>query len=83
MISLILPVVFFCILVLIYPIASMTLSISAWIWKQWEGKHDIKGKITAEMIDNKTDEIKDVMFNVLVYLIFFLVSPFAVFYLLR
>jgi hypothetical protein len=59
------------------------LSTTAWIFKKWPGKRNVKGKAMGAIIDKKTDEIKDVMFNVLVFLIFFFVSPFVVFYLLR
>jgi hypothetical protein len=83
MVSLIVPVVFFGILVLIYPLASMLLSVTGWARKQWASKHDIKGESAAKMIDHKTDQIKDVMFNILAFIIFFFVSPFVVLLLVR
>ena len=82
MISLIMPVVFFSILVLIYPVASMMLSVSGWILKQWYGKRNIKRNTIGEMIDKKTDDLKDVMFKILAFLLFFFVSPFMAFYML-
>jgi len=81
MVSLILPIVFFYLLVLTYSIASMLLSVSGWILKQWQGKRNIEGKAMGEMADKRTDDLKEVMFNILVFIIFFFVSPFVVFYM--
>ena len=81
MISLLVPIVFFSILVLIYSLASMMLSISAWTLKQWQDKRHNEGQARGQMIDKKTDDLKEIVFNVLVFLIFFFVSPFVVFYL--
>ena len=81
MVSLIAPIVFFYILVLTYPLVSMLLSVSGWILKQWQGKRNIKGKTKGEMTDKRTDDLKEVMFNILVFIIFFFVSPFVVFYM--
>ena len=81
MVSLIVPIVFFYILVLTYSLASMLLSVSGWILKQWQGERNSKGKAMGEMTDKRTDDLKEVMFNILVFIIFFFVSPFVVFYL--
>lgn len=83
MMSLMMPIVFFCILVLLYPVASLVLSISTWLFKQRVSRRNVPGDAIDEMIDKKTDELKEVMFNILVFLIFFIISPFVLFYLMR
>lgn len=82
MISLIVPILFFGILVLLYPAASLVLSISAWLLKQWEDKRNIKDETVERRIDKKRDELKDLMFIILVFLTFFFISPLALFYLI-
>jgi len=83
MISLIVPILFFFILVLLYPAVSLVLSISAWLLKQWEGKRNIKDETVEKRIDKKRDDLKDLMFIILVFLTFFFISPLALFYLME
>lgn len=83
MISLIVPILFFGILVLLYLAVSLLLTTSVWLLKQWENKRNISDKTVTKRIDQKTDELQELMFIILVYLTFFFISPLATFYLMR
>lgn len=74
MISLIILTYFFFILVLFYPAVSLVLCVSAWLLKQWSGD-----KKNVEIIDKKTDSLKELVFIISVFFIFFIVAPFVVF----
>ena len=82
MISLIVPFVFFFILVLFYPLACFVLSLSVWLIKRQEKKRNIKEAIVGQVIDGKIDELKQLLFIISIFLIFFFVTPFAVFYII-
>ena len=82
MISLIVPIVFFGILVLLYFAVSLVLTTSAWLLKRWEGKRPFADETFEKRIDKKTDELQELMFIILVFLTFFFISPFATFYLI-
>ena len=83
MISLIVPILFFGILVLLYLAVSLLLTTSVWLLKQWVNKRNISDKTVAKRIDQKTDELQELMFIILVFLTFFFISPLATFYLMR
>ena len=76
-------IVFFFILVLFYPAASLVLSVSAWVLKRRKGKRNIMDKKIGEIIDKKTDKLKELVFMVSVFYIFFFVAPFAAFYIIN
>ena len=75
--------VFFFILVLFYPAASLVLSVSAWVLKRRTGETMITDKNFAETIDQKTDRLKEVVFKILIFIVFFFAAPFAVFYIIH
>jgi hypothetical protein len=83
MISPILFIIFFFILVLFYPAVSLVLSVSAWVLKRRAGEKNIMDKKLGEIIDKKTDKLKDLVFIISVFFIFFFVAPFAVFYIIN
>jgi hypothetical protein len=83
MISPILFIVFFFILVLFYPAASMVLSVSAWVLKRREEKRNTTDKKIGEIIDKKTDKLKELVFKVSLFIIFFFAAPLAVFLILN
>jgi hypothetical protein len=83
MISPILFIVFFFILVLFYPAASLALSVSAWALKRRAGEKRITDKNFSETIDQKTDRLKEVVFKISVFIIFFFAAPLAVFYIIN
>ena len=83
MISSIIFIVFFFILVLCYPAASLVLSVSAWVLKRQKEKRNIKDKKIGEIIDKKTDKLKELVFIVSVFFIFFFVAPLAAFYIIN
>jgi len=76
-------IVFFFILVLFYPAASLVLSVSAWVLKRRTEKRNIKDKKIGEIIDKKTDRLKELVFIISVFLIFFFAAPLAVFYIIN
>ena len=83
MISPILFIVFFFILVLFYPAASLVLSVSAWVLKRRAGGKNITDKKLGEIIDKKTDKLKELVFMVSVFFIFFFAAPLAAFYIIN
>jgi len=83
MISPILFIIFFFILVLFYPAVSLVLSVSAWVLKRRAGGKNITDKKLGEIIDKKTDRLKDLVFIVSVFFIFFFAAPFAAFYIIN
>ncbi|RZB36601.1 MAG: hypothetical protein SRB2_02097 [Desulfobacteraceae bacterium Eth-SRB2] len=83
MISSIIFIVFFFILVLFYPAVSLVLSVSAWVLKRRAGGKNITDKKLGEIIDKKIDKLKDLVFIISVFFIFFFVAPFAVFYIIN
>jgi hypothetical protein len=76
MTSLIVFMVFFGILVLLYPIVILVSSVSLWVLEKCAVERH--GRALAQ----KMDDVKDVVFVVMTVLIFFIVSPLAVFFLL-
>ncbi|MEA1949482.1 MAG: hypothetical protein U9N83_19560 [Thermodesulfobacteriota bacterium] len=83
MISSIILIVFFFILVLFYPAASLVLFASAWVLKRRKEKRTIKDKKIRGIIDKKTDKLKELVFIVSVFFIFFFVAPLAAFYIIN
>jgi hypothetical protein len=83
MISPILLIVFFFILVLFYPAASMVLSVSAWVLKRRKKKRNTMDKKFVEIIDKKTDHLKELVFKISVFIIFFFAAPLALFLILN
>lgn len=76
MISLIVPMVFFGILVLLYPMAILLSSVSL------RGLAKCAGMRNHRTVVEKIDDLKEFLFVVMAVLIFFIVSPLAVFFLL-
>ena len=83
MISPILFIVFFFILVLFYPAASLVLSVSAWRMKRRKEKRNITDKKNGEIIDKKTDHLKELVFKISAFIIFFFAAPLAAFYIIN
>ena len=83
MISSIILIVFFFILVLFYPAVSLVLSVSACLLKPWAEKRNIKEIKIAEIIDKKTDKLKELLFMISVFFIFFFAAPLAAFYIIN
>jgi len=79
MISSIIFIVFFFILVLFYPAASLVLSVAVWVLKRRAGEKNITDKKLGEIIDKKTDKLKELVFMVSVLFIFFFRSSFSYF----
>ena len=84
MISSIIFIVFFFILILFYPSFSLVLSLSACLLKRRAEKRNIniRDKKSGEIIDKKTDKLKELVFIVSVFFIFFFAAPLAAFYLI-
>jgi len=68
---------------LFYPAVSLVLSVSAWVLKRRAGKKNITDKKLGEIIDKKTDKLKELVFIVSVFFIFFFAAPFAAFYIIN
>jgi hypothetical protein len=83
MISSIIFILFFFILVLFYPAVSLVLSVSAWVLKRRAGEKNITDKKLGEIIDKKTDKLKELVFMVSVFFIFFFAAPLAAFYIIN
>ena len=83
MISSIILIVFFFILVLFYPAFSLVLSVSACLLKRRAEKRNIKEIKIAEIIDKKTDKLKESVFIISVFFILFFAAPLAAFYIIN
>jgi hypothetical protein len=53
------------------------------VLKKSKGKKDITDKKIGEIIDKKTDHLKELLFKVSVFIIFFFAAPLAVFLILN
>mgnify|MGYP001143364326 CR=1 FL=1 len=83
MISPVLFIVFFFILVLFYPAASLVLSVTGWMRKRRTQKRNIEDKTIGETIDKKTDKLKELVFIGSFFFILFFAAPLAVFYIIN
>jgi len=82
MVSAVLFVIFLFLLVFFYPLVCFFLAVSAWLQKRWAIKGDVSDEKLAAIIDAKTDRQKELAFVISVVLIFFVLAPFLVFWLI-
>ena len=82
MISLIIVITFFFILIVFYPTVSFVLSISGCLLKRFAGELIYKNEKIGEIVEKKTDELKNFVFIISVFLVFFFVTPLTVFYMI-
>lgn len=84
MVSLIVVLTFFWMVLIFYPAMVLVVSVGAWLMKKFGKKAgDEASEIRrCRQIDLKKDRLKEILFTISVVLIFFVASPFAVFYYL-
>jgi hypothetical protein len=58
------------------------LSLSVWVLKRLVEKRNIEDKQIREIIDKKTDKLKELAFIGSVFFIFFFAAPLAAFYII-
>ncbi|MBF0467404.1 MAG: hypothetical protein HQK61_00725 [Desulfamplus sp.] len=82
MVSLVLLIFFFWILVLFYPLAVAIIVLTGWIIKKWgdSSSEDKESRIIRhKQIDFRTDRLKEIVFQVSVWLVLFVAAPFAMY----
>ena len=71
-------VLFFFVLLVIYPAAAVAVALYSWVKKRQAIRNDTGGTIIAQ-IDETTDMLKNRWFIISVVLAFFVIAPFLVF----
>lgn len=81
MISLVLLIIFFWIFVLSYPALIIIISLVGWFIKKCGRVAEDKDaeQMRCKKIDLRTDHLKELTFQVSVWLIFFIAAPFAMY----
>lgn len=80
MVSLYSLIIFFFILVVLYPAATLVLSLSGWLLKKRAVRQAKLAGDVIEAIDQRTDRLKTLAFNIVVILVLFCITPFVVLY---
>lgn len=80
MVSLYSLIIFFFILVVLYSAVSLILSFSGWLLKKQASRRAPTADNVREAIDQRTDRLKSLAFNVTVILVLFVITPFVLLY---
>jgi hypothetical protein len=70
-------VAFFAVMALVYPAATLVLTILVWLRKR-RSMQDGDRRALLERIDKSTDRLKDQLFIISMVLAFFVVAPFMI-----
>lgn len=81
MVSFVLLIFFFWILVLFYPAVVMNLVLVGWLMKKWGRSAEDKEAelLRCKQIDLRTDRLKELVFQISIWLILFIAAPFAMY----
>ncbi len=80
MVSLYSLIIFFFILVVLYSAVTLILTFTGWLLKKRASREAPTAIDLCEVIDQRTDRLKTLAFNVTVILVLFCITPFVMIY---